>query len=125
MTIHPFHPWLSEQPLEDQTKLHELFDWIETSWPQLKPAYKWHQPMYTDHGTFIIGFSSARNHISVAVEKKTLDHFTPEIEQAGLSYGKMLFRMAKNKPFPKDLLRAMIDYNIDDKKNVKTFWRHE
>ena len=36
--------------------------------PQLKEENKWNQPMFNDHGTFIIGFSIAKGHIAVAPE---------------------------------------------------------
>jgi uncharacterized protein YdhG (YjbR/CyaY superfamily) len=34
----------------------------------LKEEIKWNQPMFSDHGTFIIGFSIAKEHIAVAPE---------------------------------------------------------
>ncbi|MCQ4950818.1 hypothetical protein NE646_14380, partial [Bittarella massiliensis] len=37
--------------------------------PDLTPKIAWNQPMFTDHGTFIIGFSAAKAHLAVAPER--------------------------------------------------------
>ena len=49
--------------------------------------------MFTDHGTFIIGFSIAKNHLAVAPESAGINHFSDEIVQAGYDHTKQLVRI--------------------------------
>jgi uncharacterized protein YdhG (YjbR/CyaY superfamily) len=79
--------------------------------------------MFTDHGTFIIGFSIAKAHIAVAPEAIVIKHFEKEIEEAGYSRSKGLFRIKWNDRVDYDLLRKMIAYNIENKKDMMKFWR--
>lgn len=79
--------------------------------------------MFTDHGTFIIGFSVAKHHISVAPEGKGIDHFSADIVQAGYDHGKKMFRMKESLPVDYPLLKKIIEFNIEDKADCTTFWR--
>ncbi|KRO15618.1 hypothetical protein IV56_GL002389 [Lacticaseibacillus saniviri JCM 17471 = DSM 24301] len=74
-------------------KLAALIQWALDRFPTLLLRIAWNQPMLTDHGTFIIGFSAATNHISIAVEDKTLDLYRDTITQAGYKSSKRLFQM--------------------------------
>ena len=50
--------------IDDRSKrerMEQIFTWIRHHYPHLKQEIKWNQPMYTEHGTFIIGFSVAKN----------------------------------------------------------------
>lgn len=49
-------------------KMEEMFTWIRQKYPQLNEVIKWKQPMFTDHGTFIIGFSASKKHLAVSPE---------------------------------------------------------
>ncbi|MGC2952001.1 iron chaperone, partial [Enterococcus faecium] len=49
--------------------MKDLFAKITETKPQLDTTVKWNQPMFTDHGTYIIAFSFAKNHFSIAPEK--------------------------------------------------------
>lgn len=42
------------------TKDQRPFAKITETYPQLDTTVKWNQPMFTDHGTFIIAFSFAK-----------------------------------------------------------------
>lgn len=56
-----FESWVSELKNESlKEKLTEIFAMIERDYPFLKPEIKWNQPMLTDHGTYIIGFSVSK-----------------------------------------------------------------
>lgn len=37
-------------------RTEEVLTWITEKYPNLKKEIKWKQPMFTDHGTYIIGF---------------------------------------------------------------------
>ena len=120
MTV--FDAYLETIPSEVQReRLVEILQWIEKNYPTLERAFKWNQPMYTEHGTFIIGFSVATKHISVAPEN--IEPFLKSIEKEGYSYGKKLMRIKEQEPIPYTLLAEMISYNQQTKKDCSTFWR--
>ena len=103
--------------------LSEVLNWIADTFPNLKTTIKWNQPMFTDHGTFIIGFSVAKQHFSIAPEAKALKEYTQQIEAAGYSQTSNLFRIKWSQDVSYTLLKAIIQYNIDDKSHCDTFWR--
>lgn len=45
---------------EHRERTEEVLAWVAKKYPNLKPVIKWNQPMFTDHGTFIIGFSVSK-----------------------------------------------------------------
>jgi uncharacterized protein YdhG (YjbR/CyaY superfamily) len=96
---------------------------IKRMFPQLKEEIRWNQPMFTDHGTFIIAFSVAKAHIAVAPEAPVMKYFEKDIEDAGYSHTKELFRIKWTDNVNYDLLYKIVAYNIEDKKDTKTFWR--
>ncbi|MGI6571526.1 MAG: iron chaperone [Caldicoprobacterales bacterium] len=108
---------------DKRKRMEEILHRIRTTFPQLKGEIKWNQPMFTDHGTFIIAFSIAKGHIAVAPESDALDLFKEEIEAAGYSCSKMIFRIKWNDKVDYDLLNKIIAYNIESKKEMTKFWR--
>lgn len=119
-----FEEFLSKMDEPDhKERLEEILEWIKGKFPQLETAIKWNQPMFTDHGTFIIAFSTAKKHLSVAPEKTAIVQFSEQIDQAGYSQTQELFRIPWNKPVDFDLLEKIIDFNIEDKADCQSFWR--
>lgn len=112
---------------EHRAQLKAVLDEITAEFPELDQRVAWNQPMFTDHGTFIIGFSIARTHISIGVEKVALDQFSDRILETGLTRTPQLFQIpweAQVDEGPvKELLFDIIRFNITDKKDVETFWR--
>lgn len=106
-----------------RAKLEEILMWIEHRYPELKPEFKWNQPMFTHHGTFIIAFSVSSNHLAIAPERKGILQFEDEFKQKKKKYSKMLLIYPFDQPFDFDLLAKIIDYNIADKANINSFWR--
>jgi len=104
-------------------RMEEIFEWITNKYPNLEKVIKWNQPMFTDHGTFIIGFSVSKKHIAVAPESVTITHVEDDIVKAGYDYTKEIIRIPWNKTVDYHLLEKMIDFNIKDKANCTTFWR--
>ena len=79
--------------------------------------------MLIDHGTFIIGFSLARNHLAVALEVAGIDRFSADILQAGYDHTSGLMRIPWSKPVDFALLERAILFNIQEKADCSTFWR--
>jgi uncharacterized protein YdhG (YjbR/CyaY superfamily) len=79
--------------------------------------------MFTDHGTFIIGFSVAKNHMAVAPERAGIEKFADQITRAGYDHTKEIFRIPWKSPLDFALLEKMIAFTISEKKDYTTFWR--
>lgn len=106
-----------------QEKTEEVFIWIKNKYPNLKEEIKWNQPMFTSHGTFIIGFSVSKKHLAVSPESVTITHLKDDIVKAGYNFTKELIRIPWNSPVEFSLLEKMIEFNISDKADSSTFWR--
>ena len=111
------------QDVEQRERLREVLNWVIQKFPRLESKIAWNQPMFTDHGTFIIGFSVSRQHFAVSPEVKGIETFSDEIVESGYSHGKNIFRIKWDDPVDYTLLERMIQFNIDDKKECTGFWR--
>lgn len=60
---------------DHRLRMEEILSWTAGQFPSLKPQIKWNTPMFTDHGTFIIGFAAAKHHVSVSPEEAGIAHF--------------------------------------------------
>ena len=107
---------------DHREKFGQLIAWMQETFPKLDLQIKWNQPMFIDHGTFIIGFSVSKMHFGVGPEPRTFNRFLPEIEKAGLKHGKKTFQVQFKRDLPKKLLKEMVEYTLVDKKDVDTFW---
>ncbi|WP_241152406.1 iron chaperone [Vaginisenegalia massiliensis] len=124
MALPEFEEYLTKiDDIDQREYLTTVLTWIKNNFPQLTGVIKWNQPMFTDHGTYIIGFSLAKHHMSVAPELKTMAQFADQIAQAGYSSTKGLFRIRYDQALDYDLLAKLIEYNIEDKKDYDKFWR--
>ncbi|WP_434168258.1 iron chaperone [Peribacillus frigoritolerans] len=108
---------------QHRERTEEVLAWVTKKFPNLMPKIAWNQPMFTDHDTYIIGFSVAKYHMAVAPEKAGIDHFSDEIVQAGYDHTKQLVRIKWDSPVDYSLLEKMIEFNIFDKADCSTFWR--
>ncbi|MCM3716447.1 iron chaperone [Alkalihalobacillus oceani] len=108
---------------QHQQQTEEVLAWVAKKFPALMQEIKWKQPMFTDHGTYIIGFSVAKHHLAVAPERAAMIHFANDIIQAGYDHTKELIRMPWDRPVDYSLLERIIEFNIMDKADCETFWR--
>lgn len=104
-------------------KMKSILKHINKKYPQLKEEIKWNQPIFSDHGTFIIGFSIAKNNIAVAPEAVVIRNFEQEIQKAGYTHTQQLIRIKWTDEVDYDLLDRIVEYNIEDKKEMTKFWR--
>ena len=81
--------------------------------------------MFTDHDTFIIGFSVAKLHLAVAPEREGINHFSDEIVQVGYDHTKQLMRIQWNSPVDFSLLEKMIEFNIFEKADCSNFGQNK
>ena len=108
---------------QNRARMAELLNWVQQEYPNLILKIMWSQPVFTDHGTYIIGFSSAKNHMAVAPERTALNKFKDQIIDAGYSLSKELMRIPWKAEFDRALLAQIIEFNIADKAGYTSFWR--
>ncbi|PID25252.1 iron chaperone [Sporosarcina sp. P7] len=108
---------------EHRQRIEEVLAWVTTTFPNLEPQMKWNTPMFSDHGTFIIGISTAKHHMSISPEPAGITRFADEIAEAGYSATSGLFRIKWNEPVDYGLMEKLIEFNMQDKINCTTFWR--
>ncbi len=108
--------------LEMREKMESVLVYCCDQYPQLIPKIAWNQPMLTDHGTYIIGFSVAKDHIVVGLELNTMAHFADMIKAEGLVTKKMTFQIKRKQAIPERLLKTIIDQTLVLKKDIHTFW---
>lgn len=114
---------LTIENIEHREKMQDLFQWILTQFPNLETRIAWNQPMFTHHDTFILGFSLAKNHFSVSPEVKTMTQYSKAIDDAGYEQTNNIFRIKWTQSINLELIKKMIAYNLEDKKDTTKFWR--
>ena len=119
-----FKPYLEKiTDAEKQKIVKDFLQHIINKYPNLTSKIAWNQPMFTHKNTFILGISVSKNHFSIAPEQVTIEHFSNDIINAGYEHSKMLFKIKFNQKINYSLLDKIIEFNIEDKKDHKLFWR--
>ena|SRR5699024_2721873 len=108
---------------EHRDRMESLLSWISEEYPMLTPEIKWNQPMFTYNGTFIIGLSVSKKHIAVAPEEVTITKLEEEIIKSNYDYTKGMIRILWADEINYPLIGKMIEFNLEDKKDCRTFWR--
>ncbi|EMW5701049.1 TPA: iron chaperone, partial [Enterococcus faecium] len=110
-----FQPIINQiKEKEHQQKIKDLFAKITETYPQLDTTVKWNQPMFTDHGTFIIAFSFAKNHFSIAPEKAAIRALEKNIQEAGYVYTDNVIKVPWKSVINWELIEQLISFNIED-----------
>ncbi len=107
---------------DDRIVFYDLLKWVGSTFPNLELKMKWNQPMFLDHGTFIISFGVAKKHFSVSPEKPILDEYLDEIQKSGYTHSKMIFRIKYKDEIDYELLTKIISRCIEVKKDYNRFW---
>lgn len=106
-----------------RARMREILNWVKKQFPDMEPKIAWNQPVFTAHGTFIIGFSVSKQHIAVAPEAAGIEEFSADIVAAGYSMSANIFRIRWEQPVDFSLMERMIAYNLKDKEDCTAFWR--
>ena len=120
MAIKTLDEFLSTIP--DADNRERMIDVVLT-YPELELRIAWNQPMFTHHGTYVIGFSAASKHMTMTPEHATMIRFEPVMRERGTDFGTMLARHPWNEPFDYELLDAFIQYQLAEKRDITSFWR--
>ena len=124
MAITTLDEYLKTIPNDDnRARMVDVLVWVGLTYPELELRIAWNQPMFTHHGTYIIGVSAASKHMAMAPERATMIRFEPVMRERGTDFGKMFARQPWNKPFDYELLDAFIQHQLDQKQDITSFWR--
>ncbi|WP_448750264.1 iron chaperone [Actinomyces sp.] len=124
MAIKTLDEFLATIPDDDnRERMVDVLVWVGFTFPELKLRIAWNQPMFTHHGTYIIGFSAASKHMAIAPERATMIRFEPVMRERGTDFGKKFARQPWDKPFDYELLDAFIQHQIAEKQDITSFWR--
>lgn len=124
MAIKMLDEYLATIPNDDnRARMMEVLNWVAERYPELELRIAWNQPMFTHHGTYIVGFSAASKHMAMSPERATMIRFESVMRERGTDFGTMLARQPWNKPFDYELLDAFIQHQLADKRDVTSFWR--
>ncbi|MDO4909625.1 MAG: DUF1801 domain-containing protein [Corynebacterium sp.] len=125
--MNPIHKqWLDENIGPDDERyefVDHILSWVTETYPQLECVIKWKQPMFLDHGVFILGLSVASKHVSLAPEGQIIERFGEKLKAAGYNPGKKFFRIPFGTEPDFGLIGEIIDTNIAEKANATAFWR--
>ena len=124
MAIKTLDEFLATIPDDDnRERMVDVVVWVGLTYPELKLRIAWNQPMFTHHGTYIIGFSAASKHMAVDPERATMIRFEPVMRERGTDFGKKFARQPWDKPFDYELLDAFIQHQLEEKRDITSFWR--
>ena len=124
MAISTLDEYLATIPNDDnRARMLDVLVWVGLTYPELELRIAWNQPMFTHHGTYIIGFSAASKHMAMAPERATMIRFEQVMRERGTDFGTMLARQPWNKPFDYELLDAFIQHQLAEKQDISSFWR--
>ena len=124
MAIKTLDEYLETIPDDDNRgRMVDVLVWVGLTYPELELRIAWNQPMFTHHGTYIIGFSAASKHMVIAPERATMIRFESVMRERGTDFGKMFARQPWNKPFDYELLDAFIQHQLTKKQYITSFWR--
>ena len=108
---------------DNRARMVDVLDRVSHNFPELDLRIAWNQPIFTHHGTYIIGFSAASKHMAVAPERATMIRFEPVMRERGTDFGKKVAHQPWDKPIDYELLDAFIQYQLAEKQDVTSFWR--
>lgn len=124
MAISTLDEYLATIPNNDnRARMVDVLVWVGLTYPELELRIAWNQPMFTHHGTYIIGFSATSKHMAMAPERATMIRFEQVMRERGTDFGTMLARQPWNKPFNYELLDAFIQHQLTEKQDITSFWR--
>ena len=124
MAIQTLDKYLATIPNGDnRARMVDVLVWVGLTYPELELRIEWNQPMFTHHGTYIIGFSAASKHMTMAPERATMIRFEQVMRERGTDFSTMLARQPWNRPFDYELLDAFIQHQLAEKQDITSFWR--
>ena len=108
---------------DNRARLLDVLVRVGLTYPELELRIAWSQPMFTHHGTYIIGLSAAPKHMALTPERATMIHFEPIFHERDTDFGKRFARQPWNNPFDYELLDTFIQDQLAGKQVITSLWR--
>ncbi len=99
-----------------------LYNKILIKFPMLEVKYAWNQPMFNYNESFIIAFTTAKNHISIGIDKTPMLFFKDDLEKSEYKLLKKGFNINYTQAIDEELLFKIIEFSIDFKKDATTYF---
>lgn len=110
---------------DHRAKYLSVIDWIKEEYPELLLAIKWSQPCFEKDGAFIISVTPFKAHMAVNLEKAGMKQFADTLDETDYSQTAMTFRIKWDQVVNYDLLKEMIDYQLEAKRDATTYWSND
>lgn len=124
MAISTLDEYLETIPNDrNRARIVEVLVWVGLTYPELELRIAWNQPMFTHHGTYIVGFSAASKHMAMAPERATMIRFEPVMRERSTDFGTMFARQPWNKPSDYEFLDIFLQHQLAGKQFITSFWR--
>lgn len=119
-----FDDYLATITNEEHQKItRDVLNWVRENYPDMTERIAWSSPTFVAHGTHIISFKHTKKHLAVSIEGKAVRHFAETFDKNDLNYGTMNVNFPWKTPINLSLLKDIIDYNLEDKKDLTSYWR--
>lgn len=119
-----FNDWYNKTSnAKSKEMVLEIHNFILDNFKDIVCEIKWNTPMYVLNKTFILGLSALKAHVSLAPEKEVITLFKDELIANNYIVLNNLFKIGIDHEINFDLIKKIIDFNIESKKDSKTFFR--
>lgn len=107
---------------DDRAKVANLYNELLKIDKSLSPIYAWNNPMIKYKEAFNCGISVAKAHITIAFDVEALEFFKERIIESGYKLNAKTFTIKYNQDINLELLKSMVLFSIELKKDAKGFW---
>lgn len=107
----------------DRELVSSLYENLVTIDQNLNILYAWNNPMIKYKETFICGVSVAKAHFTLAFEAEALEFFRERIIENNYGLNLKTFKIKYNQEVDFKLLKEMVLFSIELKKDAKGFWK--
>lgn len=103
--------YIQSCPEERQSYLFELYYYIKSLLPKAEERMSWQMPTFWQ-GKNIIHFADAKKHVGLYPGTDAVLWFAEELKDYQTTKGSI--HLSPDKEIPKELLRKIIQYNLDN-----------
>lgn len=113
--------YINAAPYEAQEKLRELRAILRETAPGAEEKIKWGAPVFED-GRILFAYKAFKSHLNFIPTGPSLEPFKEELKEFKTS--KDSFQVPYNKPLPKDLIRRIAAYRVNDVRENDARWMY-
>ncbi|CAM4132778.1 iron chaperone [Aquirufa beregesia] len=104
--------YIESQDFDKQGRLQEIRKIVKQLLPDAVEVISYHMPAFKWKGKILAYFGAFKEHISLFPHASCIEAFQDQSKEYAMSKGTIQFPM--NKAFPKELIREMIQYRIQE-----------